>query len=573
MSGWRIAQIRLNADYTTYKDLFPKRSRIVTVLVWEEIQNLSTNSNVKTFIENTFLSIIPSCKFKDYRSKSQDLHCPPIKLRETNILNILIKQFNKRLRSLYDYDINNYSNLTYSELDYREHIQSLAPESIDLFITDPPWHDGNAYFERAQLYHPWIDINLKTNKALLSKEMVVSDSPERPDKRDKDQWWADINDLFKHSYTALKTHHFLVLYFRPIPADQWIVNFNRLKLLARKNGFEPLLCIDIANNDPAMRIQQSAHYAFSSDLILTFIKLNNDEKRIYYDDIDLDELAFKVAVTLQDKAAGTFTRQDWFAEMHLAAKGIGLLTLHLPKNQNDLTRSFERVCEEVSPGNFLPKPSTPYSNEIFNTPYIERVSLYIPYIIEELLTGQTKFTFDQFLLKVAEFVENGTREIIEDILEDGENSIHSLLNIYAEPLEGGQYFTQRPIPEIPENILNILQLDPYEFEAFSAKLLELEGYTNVVLAGRSGDRGVDIRCNDKNGDLVIVQCKRYTKTNIGSTPIQRLHSFALTRGAKKMICITTTDFTRDGKDEANKTGVETINRDGLELLVHKHGLF
>lgn len=108
---------------------------------------------------------------------------------------------------------------------------------------------------------------------------------------------------------------------------------------------------------------------------------------------------------------------------------------------------------------------------------------------------------------------------------------------------------------------------------FVAKILELEGYSNVVVSGRAGDRGVDVRCNNKNGDLVIVQCKRYTKSKIGSTPIQRLHSFANTRGAKEMICITTTDFTPDGYDEARLTGVRTIERNELEHIVHKHNIF
>jgi restriction system protein len=343
--------------------------------------------------------------------------------------------------------------------------------------------------------------------------------------------------------------------------------------MARINGFEPLLTCDLANQDPSMRIQQSAHYAFSSDLILIFIKLNNNERRTYYKDFDIDEISFRIAVELQDSLAGTFSLSQWQKTVFNKFKELGLYELNLPKNKAVLKSSFDRTCEEIYAGQYLPKASTPYSDEIFNIPYIERVSLYIPYVIEELLVKNRKFTFDQFLLKIAEFVENGTRSILKDILEDGENSIHGLLNLYAEPLEGGLYFTKRPIPEIPSNIANVLELDPYEFEAFAAKLLELEGYKNVVVSGRSGDRGVDIRCNDKNGDLVIVQCKRYTKSNIGSTPIQRLHSFALTRGAKRKICITTTDFTKDGYDEARIANVELISRDGLETLVHKHKMF
>lgn len=567
------SRINLSSDFLEYSSLFPKRSRVVLSYIWSELQVFNIGADSKRFIENAFLSIIPLSKYKDYRSKSQDLHCPPVMLRESNILNALIKQVEKRTKSLFGYGIENYKNLEFSMSDYRDFLDSLERNSVDLVITDPPWNDGNAYFERAQLYHPWIGFDLKKDQDRLSKEVIVTDSPERTEKGGKEQWWSDIEELFSKSNRVLKTHSFLVLYFRPVPAKEWIVNFNRLKLIARVNGFEPLLTCDLSNKDPSMRVQQSAHYAFSSDLILTFIKLDEKERRIYIDGHDLDEVSFRVAVELQDKLFDSFTYKQWQSAIYIKAKSMGLMKLHLPKYSSLLNSSFKRTCEERHLGKYLPKPITPYSDEIFNTPYIERVSLYVPYVIEELLSKSDKFTFDQFLLKIAEFVENGTRSILKDILNDSENSIQSLLNLYAEPIEGGLFFTKRPLPKIPSNIANLLELTPYEFEAFVAKLLELEGYTNVIVSGQSGDRGVDVRCNDQNGGLVIVQCKRYTKSNIGSTPIQRLHSFAVTRGAVRKICVTTTDYTSDGYDEAAKAGVELINRDKLESLVYKHNMF
>ena len=72
---------------------------------------------------------------------------------------------------------------------------------------------------------------------------------------------------------------------------------------------------------------------------------------------------------------------------------------------------------------------------------------------------------------------------------------------------------------------------------------------------------------------MVVQCKKYTKSNVSATPLQRLHSFAMTRGAKRMICITTTGYTADAIDEAQKTGVELIDRERLNELVDHHKLF
>ncbi|MGI5308184.1 restriction endonuclease [Rheinheimera sp. WS51] len=567
------SRINLSKKFLDYKALFSKRSQIVASKIWAEIQYWNVDVQVKRFYEDLFLSIVPLLKYKDYRSKSQDLHCPRNMLRENNPLNMLVKQYAKRKKAIYSYGLVGAQNVKCSNLDFRTFLKNLEPNSVNLVVTDPPWQDGSAYFERAQLFHPWIGYDLKKDLERLEKEVVVSNSPERPSKNNDISWWSDINELFFESRRTLEVGRFLVLYFRPVPAKAWISNFNRLKLIARKNGFEPLLTIDLSNNDPSMRIQQSAHYAFSSDLILTFIKLSEDERRYYFKDYDIDELGFRAAVSLQDKLMRSFSKREWLEESFESFKAKGLVELHLPRNKDFVDRTFQRVCESNRDGFFLPKASTPYADEIFNVPYIERVSLYVPYVIEELLARSDTFTFDQFLLKIAEFVENGTRAIIEDILGDGEDNISSLLELYAEPIAGGKYFTKRPLPQIPANIANLLELDPYEFESFIAKLLELEGYKNVAVSGRAGDRGVDVRCNDSVGNLVIVQCKRYTKSNIGSTPIQRLHSFGMTRKASKMICITTTDYTPDGIDEARITGVELINRDGLEILVHKHRMF
>ena len=566
------SRINLSGDFVHYANLFSKRSKLVMNELWGLVSEMDFDEPEAEFIRQTLLSIMPQAKYKDYRSKSQDLHCPPLQLREVNLLNRFEKQAKKRLRTLEKYALGN-SSATLKCMDYRDFLGSFDGNSIDLIITDPPWNDGNAYFEKSQLYHPWINFDLKKDRDRLAKEVVVSDSPSRPDKQGSDQWWADISRFFELSYHTLKPHRYLVLFFRPVPASRWIENLNKIKLLARINGFEPLLAIDTHSNDPSMRIQQSVHYAFSSDIVMVFLRLADMERRSYEDEIDLDELGFRAAVDEQESRYEPFTRQRWNSRFANICKDMNVPGIRSPKRRNQANLIFERTCEKVSPGLYLPRPDTPYSDEIFGTPYIERVSLYVPYVIEDLLANQDRFSFDQFLLKLAEFVENGTRSIIGEITGDSENSIKSLLEIYAEPIESGKYFVPRETPNIPSHITSILDLDPYEFERFCAKLLQAEGYSSVVVAGRSGDRGVDIRCTDKRGNLVVVQCKRYTKSNVSATPLQRLHSFAVTRGAERMICITTTGYTTDAIDEAKKIGVELIDRERLNELVDHHKFF
>lgn len=72
-----------------------------------------------------------------------------------------------------------------------------------------------------------------------------------------------------------------------------------------------------------------------------------------------------------------------------------------------------------------------------------------------------------------------------------------------------------------------------------------------------------------NGSNVIVQCKNW-RHNVGSTPIQRLHSYQMARDKNKAICITTSDFTQDGKTEAEKTRVGIINGRQIRGMVETH---
>lgn len=73
-------------------------------------------------------------------------------------------------------------------------------------------------------------------------------------------------------------------------------------------------------------------------------------------------------------------------------------------------------------------------------------------------------------------------------------------------------------------------------------------------------------------DLVrtVVQCKRYIGHNVSATPIQRLHSFAVTRNADRKIMITTSDFTPQAYDEARYTGTEMVNGDALRALIARY---
>ncbi len=566
------SRINLSKEFTIYGRLFPHRSKLALVIIWKAIQKLDCSADVRLFLEDVFLSILPQAKYKDYRSKSQDLHCPTEKLREVNLLYVYREQYDIRLKGLqqYTFQVGQKGKLSTRPIeiqDFRDFLKSKSNGSVGLILTDPPWTDGTAYFERAQLYHPWINYDLKADTKRLAKEMVVTDAPSRRKVHDIERWWSDLEELFTESYRVLNSGKFLALFFRPIPASSWLTNLNRIKLVARKAGFEPLLSIDVGDSDPSMRIQQSASYVFSKDIVMLFLRLEPNLGRVFYQAYDLDQLVYQTAVDQQESSHSPFFYRDWRVHFSSRLHQLGLERLDSPKEEPRVLVLFKRYCDEVSPGLYLPKMSTPFSDQLFDTPAVERLFTYVPQIIDGLTQGDRSFTYDQFLLALAEFVENGTRQLIGSIQKV---DIRKLIETYAEPIEGGLWFRRRPLPQLPASIKSILELDPYAFEAFVANLFKAQVFTSVAIIGRAGDRGVDVTGVDPHGIKTVIQCKRYITNNVDATPVQRLHSFAVTRGAGRRILVTTSGFTPHAVEEASHTKTDLIDREGLEKLVAKY---
>jgi len=563
------SRINLTEEFSKYGSLFPQRSKIGLSKLWKSIQEVVQNDISRFFLEDAFLSIIPQAKFKDYRSKSQDLHCPNEKLREVNIYYRFLKQVEKRYKGLSNYDFSIYckdlSNFRehISCKDFRSYLDGFNDESVDLIFTDPPWTDGNPFFEKAQLYHPWLDFSLIEDKERLEKEFVVTDAPSRKDFHNEKKWWDDTDEFFAKSFKVLYPHKYLILFFRPIPAKNWLTNLNKLKYKARKNGFEPLLSIDVDSSDPSMRIQQSSSYVFSKDVMMVFLKLNDNERRFFFNGHDIDELAFRIAEETQEKIKGPFQYQAWRNNLSEEFRNKDLYKLDLAEYEERIWNLFCRYTDEVSNKEYLPKANTPFSGQLFDTPAIERLYTYIPFVIKDLTKEKETFSYDEFLLTLATFVENGTKMLIGQIEK---LDIKKLIEIYADPIEGNRFLV-KPAPELPEGIENILELDPYEFENFTANLFLKMGYTSVSVAGRTGDKGVDIIAENPDGKSAIIQCKRYIGNNVSATPIQRLHSFAISRGVDERIIVTTSDYTSQAIEEAKITGTRMINGQELEKLI------
>lgn len=560
-----IENSRLNftsGEFTRYQNLFSRRQQIALMQIYNYI--LDMNEYCKDFFLDTFLSIIHLAKYVDYRSKSQDNHCPSKTLKETNIYHRFLETLEKRYRYIVNQQFK-IEDLQLSNEDFRVALDNLEESSIDLLITDPPYGDNAQYFEHAQRVHPFMGYDLSQDKQRLMKEVVISDSKSRKDKHGKNQFFEDIETLFIKTSKVVKKHGFFCLYFRPEQSD-WISDLNKLKHLGRKHGLEPLMTMPISTKDPSMRALESAAWTFSKDICFVFLKLDESERRWYEGDVDIDELIYLAACNASNNRGDSFIIETFNEEFRKKLISEGLARLTHQKYEEKIRTFLTRYCiQDYAKYILTGKSPYAYLNKEMNAEI--RLREFAPIVIEELSTDNNGFTFEEYVIHLASYMDNGSKKIIEK-LHTANRLVPELLLQYAyEDKEKGKFFIKvdEIIEDDDKSKISLYTMDPTEFEHLIADYFKKRGFIKAQVIGRTGDRGVDILVTNSEGELELVQCKRYRKnSNIGSAPIQRIDSYMRSRNAKKAWVVTTSDFTKDGIDEANITGVILVN--GTKLI-------
>lgn len=124
--------------------------------------------------------------------------------------------------------------------------------------------------------------------------------------------------------------------------------------------------------------------------------------------------------------------------------------------------------------------------------------------------------------------------------------------------------------EWQERLLSILQeIPPDKFERLCQRVLRELGFVDVDITGRSGDGGIDgkgvIRIGGVLSFHVVFQCKRY-KGTVSSSLIRDFRG-AMVGRAEKGLFITTGNFSREAKKEAQRDGAPPIDLiDGLQFV-------
>ncbi len=549
-------------DFVHYGDLFPHRSKVALMTLLNRIDEID-DLLAREFFFDVFLSILLLAKYTDYRSKSQDPHCPPNRLKETNLYHRFIEKAAERWNYLND---QHFSGLLVREVaceDFRAFLDSIDTENVSLLFTDPPYGDSAPYFELAQRFHPFMHYSLRNDSERLRLEVVVSNAPSREDKHNRNQFLDDIETLFLKSSRIVEDHGYLVLYFRP-EQGHWVADLNKLKVFGRKHGFEPLIAVDVGVTDPSMRVLASTAWTFARDACFVFLKLREEECRWYEGDIDIDEIIYLAARESAGRRGDPFTNNVFHENLNNEFRSRGLLRLSSPDYSDRIHSTLLRFCTRQG-GQYALTGESPYEYMYYGVDAELRVREFTPVVVEELSPNGEIFTFEQFILRLSTYLDNGNRKIIQR-LEEANRLIPDLLLRYADRTADGEGFVARPLSTYtaPAGRVNLLTIDPTEFEHLIAEFFNRRDFRDIQVIGRSRDRGVDILATAPDGSLHLIQCKRWRPgSNVGSGPIQRVDSYKRTRNANQAWVITTSDFTAEGRSEARLTGVQTIN--GLEL--------
>lgn len=175
-----------------------------------------------------------------------------------------------------------------------------------------------------------------------------------------------------------------------------------------------------------------------------------------------------------------------------------------------------------------------------------------------------------FLKQYPEFVEFYATKKTPSNAEVAEPETQEVSQTPEEALAAGYLKLRKQIES--DLLARVKKCPPDFFERLVVTLLTTMGYGGSLAdagraIGKTGDGGVDgVIKEDKLGlDLLYIQAKRWGDTTVGSPEIQKFVGALYGKKAKKGIFITTSTFSKAGKEYTEGLDSKVILIDGAQL--------
>lgn len=170
--------------------------------------------------------------------------------------------------------------------------------------------------------------------------------------------------------------------------------------------------------------------------------------------------------------------------------------------------------------------------------------------------------------------------VIEDKLIEKKLDYRKLINLVNSEIERSGFKntpkTSKTVTFASEqnavSIFDADRLDGNAFQDFVAEILKLNGYSDIVVTGRSGDQGGDILAKMGETNLVI-QTKRYSiDRKVTNSAVQEVLGAVGYYGCEKGLVITNSFFTRSAKDLAQVNNITLLDRKILSEHIEQYNV-
>lgn len=571
-----IVNSRINITSSTgadkYDRIFTQRNKIALLTLQDAINKLEP-SEEKDVLEQVLVASISLARIAMYGSSTDILyHVVGHGAQDMNVWLLFeekYKSFCKFKLAYSDKQIGTTdSSVIIANKDYAEYIKENPNLKIDIIYTDFPYTDQVPYLERNQLYRIWLekfyDSKYALTEDMLKQEIVLTNAESRIEKRNIENYYKDIDNMFSHFYRALNEDGLVFLTMK-LGKAKYFKTYIEIVNLARKNGFEYAYQIGVEKKDPTIRKQSAFTNTFMNEMIVVFYKLPKEDRYWYIGNENYEFLLVKKVYLYLIRTKEYVTLSS---AITLVCNDLKSKYSYLASEQDILKiKTILQQYFKVDAGCIQIDNNQLYLDIEDTTDLYTKLYDLMPIFIRQLLDSKGKFVLEDVYFELVNSLCDGNPKTIAQILEDEnhQRDISNLILNYCE--KDGQYYVERKdISKPNENAIDISTLSGTDFEILVQGLLKKEGYENVIKMGGAGDLGVDIIASKRQQDRLlhyIFQCKRWA-SNVGSDPIQRLYAERMRRGLDYAVCVTTSGYTRDGKKVAFDLEVETV--DGNQLM-------
>jgi len=351
-------------DNIKIESLFTKRNLIILSIINNEISKLKECPE-KWLIYLTFSSILrKTSKLIGIKGGLSIGYWIPKKGRkENNPIIQFIKVKNKIIKN-WDYfkeidkvelasnfnELLNNKNALIKNVPIQNLSKNIPNNSIDLVITDPPYGDEVPYLELGSFWGAWL--NLLPSNDDLKAEIILSNSPQRPQKNPKTDiglknYEKSMEIAFKNISQVLKPYHIACIWFHEIELPIWNIMVNG----ALKSGLSYIEQTHIITNVRSLKPKFTPYPTLTGHVLSFFVKLPKIERN-FISNIknkpnlkSVERLILDTAIKIIQARNGTATTNELYTNEGLEEGGI--ISILIKRDLLDFVSKYYKNLFEI----------------------------------------------------------------------------------------------------------------------------------------------------------------------------------------------------------------------------------